>query len=90
MLKLEESYKDIIVDVGGRDTTSQRSALAVADIFIVPFKPRAYDIWTISQVSSLVSEVKAVNRHLIVLAVLTQADASGKDNEEALNILIGS
>lgn len=85
--KLKDSYDDIIVDVGGRDTTSQRSALSVTDVFLIPFKPRAYDIWTISQVSSLILEVSAVNPKLKSIAVLNQTDAIGKDNDTAEQIL---
>lgn len=87
LLKLKDSYDDIIVDVGGRDTTSQRSVLSVADVFLIPFKPRGYDIWTISQVSTLIMEVSAVNPRIKSIAVLSQTDAIGKDNATADEIL---
>jgi len=38
--KLAAKYHDIIIDTGGRDTASQRAALSVADVALVPFKPR--------------------------------------------------
>ena len=38
--RLAKKYQDIIIDTGGRDTTSQRAALSVADLLIVPFVPR--------------------------------------------------
>src|SRR6185312_4138150 len=56
IVRFKQDYDDIIVDVGGRDTTSQRSALTVADVFLIPFKPRSLDIWTIGSVINLVSE----------------------------------
>src|SRR5438477_417175 len=45
-LRLRKKYDDIIIDVGGRDTANQRAALSVADILLVPFKPRSLDVWT--------------------------------------------
>src|SRR4051812_34552240 len=35
-LRLKDKYDDIFIDTGGRDTTSQRAALAIADILLVP------------------------------------------------------
>jgi len=43
-LRLREKYEDIIIDTGGRDTTSQRAALTVADMLLVPFVPRSFDV----------------------------------------------
>ena len=34
-LRLADKYQDIIIDTGGRDTTSQRAALAVSDVLLV-------------------------------------------------------
>lgn len=85
--KMKEDYDDIIIDVGGRDTTSQRSALIVADIFLVPFKPRSLDIWTIGSVKSMISEIKAVNQNLQAFAVINQADFKGSDNNDAQQVL---
>lgn len=85
--KLKEDYDDIIIDVGGRDTTSQRSCLVMANKFILPFRPRSMDIWTIGHVSNLISEIKSVNTHLECYALLNQCDHIGKDNDEAKQIL---
>ena len=85
--KFRNDYDDIIVDVGGRDTTSQRAALAVADRFIIPFKPRSFDVWTIGPLKVLIEEMKAVNPKLVCYAIINQGDAKGIDNEEAKKIL---
>ncbi len=85
--KIGADYDDVIIDVGGRDTTSQRSALSVADVFIVPFKPRSLDIWTMGPLKKMLAEIKAVNPQLKCIAVINQADARGDDNEGAREIL---
>jgi chromosome partitioning protein len=87
ILKMAKDYDDILVDTGGRDTTSQRSALTIADIFLAPFQPRSLDVWTIGKVASLINEIRAVNPKLKAYAVLNRADSLGVDNEGAGEIL---
>lgn len=86
-LKLVDKYDDIIIDVGGRDTTSQRAALVISDIALVPFAPRSFDIWTQSKVERLIEECKTVNSKLKTLTFLNKADVSGNDNVEAAEAL---
>ena len=85
--KLRSDYDDIIIDCGGRDTTSLRAALTVSDVLLVPFQPKSFDIWTISQVCSLVSEAKAINDSLLVYACINCGSSRGSDNDEAQKIL---
>lgn len=85
--KMKTDYDDIIIDVGGRETSSLRAAIAVSDIFLIPFKPRSLDIWTLGDVKSVISEMMQVNTKLQSYTVINQADAKGKDNEDALAIL---
>ena len=85
--KMAKDYDDIIIDVGGRDTTSQRSALTIADIFIIPFQPRSLDIWTLGQVKTLIADVLAINPFLVCIGVINRGDSQGNDNNEALEIL---
>lgn len=85
--KLVNEYEDIIVDVGGVDSTSQRSALVMADVFLIPFKPSSFDIWTVGKVKNLIKEVTSVNRNLRSYAFINQADSSGSDNRDAIEIL---
>lgn len=88
--KLRHDFDDIIIDVGGRDTTSQRSALLIADVLLLPFKPRSFDVWTLGKVKSIISEIKTINKKLICLAVINEADPKGSDNDEAKEILAES
>ena len=38
--RIAPKYDDVIVDAGGRDTVSQRAALVLANVLLVPFVPR--------------------------------------------------
>lgn len=85
--RLASKYDDIVIDTGGRDTTSQRAALTVADVLLVPFVPRSFDVWTLEKVSNLVGEMRAANPNLRAYAFINRADPSGKDNAEAEEVI---
>src|ERR1035438_1605686 len=81
--RLMDKYQDIIIDTGGRDTTSQRAALSVADVLLVPFVPRSFDVWTLEKVGALVDEMRTTNPKLKAFTFLNRADPRGQDNDEA-------
>ena len=85
--QLAPKYDDIVIDVGGRDTGSLRAALTVANVLLIPVQPRTFDIWAVDQVAELVQEAREINDQLRALAVLNAADAQGRDNEEAAQVL---
>lgn len=83
ILKLKSDYDDVVIDAGGRDTASQRAALAISNIFIAPFAPRSFDIWTLEQVTQLVQEMQMANLDLMPYALLNRVDYNEKDIQEA-------
>lgn len=89
VLELSRKYAHIIIDTGGRDTTSQRAALTVSNILLVPFAPRSFDIWTISTVAGMIEEIRTVNPGLITYAFLNHTDpvGQGTENQDAANML---
>ncbi|MGE4371180.1 MAG: AAA family ATPase [Burkholderiaceae bacterium] len=78
-------WDDIIIDVGGRDSTALRAALVLADVLLVPFAPRSYDVWALDDMAALVNEARSVRDGLRCYAVLNQADPGENsiDNSEA-------
>ena len=76
-----------MIDTGGRDTTSQRAAMTVSDIYLVPFVPRSFDVWTLERVVKLIEEMRPANPALRAFAFLNRADASGNDNVGAAEYL---
>ncbi len=89
-LRLVDKYAEIIIDTGGRDTTSQRAALTVADVLLVPFAPRSFDVWTLEKVAELVVDMRAANPGLRAYVFINRADPSGRDNDEAAEVLRGT
>ena len=85
--KLMKNYDDIIIDCGGRDTASLRAALTISDVFLVPFQPKSFDIWTADKVATLVEEATSFNEKLKAYVVINCAGSRGTDNDDAKKIL---
>lgn len=78
--KLEPKFDDIVVDVGGRDSVTLRSALLVAHILVVPFLPSQYDAWGIQRMDEILSDVKTLNPELRTIGILNKVDTNPKIN----------
>lgn len=86
-IRLSDKYETIIIDSGGRDTVSQRAALTVANILLVPFVPRSFDVWTLDKVGHLAEEIRAINPDLKAYTFINRADPQGQDNDDAADVL---
>ncbi|SDM47618.1 chromosome partitioning protein [Catalinimonas alkaloidigena] len=89
VLNQKERYQDIVIDVGGRDTGSQRAALTVADVVLVPFRPKSFDVWTLEKVEALIEEARSFNPTLQAFSFLNDAftNPAVKDNQLAAEAL---
>jgi chromosome partitioning protein len=85
--RMAAKYDDILIDVGGRDTASQRAALAVAETLLLPFPPTSVDLWTAETVVALLKEARPFNPGLRAYAVINKAFARGPDNLETAALL---
>lgn len=82
-----DDFQDVVIDAGGRDSTALRAALVVSNVVLVPFAPRSFDVWALTDMSQLVSEAQAVNPKLRAFAILSMADNTGRDNQDAIHAL---
>lgn len=87
VIRLAPKYDDIVIDVGGRDTTSQRAALVISQVALFPFVSRAVDIWTLSKLNTLLSEVSPFNPNLKAFSFINKSDHSGRTKQDASDIL---
>ncbi|MGI0488571.1 AAA family ATPase [Pantanalinema rosaneae CENA516] len=88
LLRMKDKYEDVVIDVGGRDTAGQRAALSIADVYVVPFLPGSFDVWTLETVAQLVEETRAFNDHFLAYCCINRADPRGSDNAEAAAIAL--
>lgn len=85
--QLRHKYESIFIDLGGRDTSSLRAALTVADVLVVPVLPATFDVWSLDPMQELIQEAREINTELRTIVVLNAADPFGKDNDEAAAII---
>ncbi len=78
-------YDDVVIDVGGQDSSALRAALTLSDVLLVPFQPRSYDVWALAHISQLIEAARSMRDGLRAYAVLNCADPANanKDNAEA-------
>jgi chromosome partitioning protein len=89
VLNMKDRFSDIVIDTGGRDTKSQRSALVVSDVYILPFRPRSFDIWTLYDSIELIEDCRMINPKLKAVGMLNQADfKASSENEETKRLFV--
>ena len=76
-------WDDIIIDVGGRDSSALRAALILTDVLLVPFAPRSFDVWALDDMAALVDEAHSVRDGLRVYAMLNLADPGERSTDNA-------
>lgn len=77
-------WDSIIIDVGGKDSTTLRAALSICDLLVLPFQPRSFDVWALAQMSNILTETWQYREPFPVYAFLNCADpAKSPDNLEA-------
>lgn len=81
--RVKAKYDVVVVDAGARDTTTQRAALSVADLVLLPFPPRGPDLWTLDAVAETIGDIRTINADLRAIVFVNRADAVGDDNAEA-------
>jgi chromosome partitioning protein len=80
----KDKFEDVIIDIGARDSSALRAALMLADVLLVPFQPRSFDVWALSDIASLINEVNEMRDGLRCLAMLNMVDPTNTaDNIEA-------
>ena len=67
------SFDDIVIDTGGRDSKEMRKALLSSDIVIVPTSASALDTKAIEYVIKVIGDAKEFNENLIAYIVINKA-----------------
>lgn len=93
--KQASDFDDVIIDVGGRDSSAFRAALVHCELLYVPTQPRAFEDWALEDLTLLLDQATAARQALKlsplrVLAGLSLADhgSIAADNEDAKKSLM--
>jgi chromosome partitioning protein len=74
--ELARRYQVVVVDAGGRDSREMRSAMAVANLLLVPTKASQADLETLPKVNELIGLARGLNPELKAIAVLSIAPSN--------------
>lgn len=74
-------FGTIIIDAGGRDHPEMRSALLVADIFVIPIKASQYDLATLDDLAVIIEDSLMLNSTIRSHAVLNMAHSNPNVSE---------
>ena len=74
---LLSQYQDVVIDCGGRDSASQRAALTLADVCLIPVAPRSTDRWTLDEVYGLLDQARKFNPKLQAFFFFSRTDFRG-------------
>ena len=85
--RLAKKYDHVVIDIGAQDTSSQRAAMVISDVFLLPCPPRSYDLNTFDRLDEVIGEAKISNPNLKAFSFLNLAYPNNKDNDEAADLL---
>lgn len=83
---LKDKYQDLVIDVGGKDSSILRAALTVTDILLLPVAPESVEIWAIDDILEIITQARAIHEFR-VMAILNRAKPSGRDNDDTITVL---
>ncbi len=73
LLDQEDHYGAVVVDCGGHDSQTMRSAMTAATHCLIPFRPKRRDLKLLPQMNDLVKLIRTVNPDCSFRAVINQA-----------------
>jgi chromosome partitioning protein len=85
--KIAKDYDHVVIDGPPRVTELARSAIAAADIVLIPVQPSPYDVWACDEIIKLVAEASVFKEKLKSVFAINRKIANtaiGRDVSEAL------
>ena len=71
VLDLAKRYEYVIIDAAGRDSMELRTAMMVANVFVMPVRPSQFDLDTVPKMQEIFTDAKLLNPDLKFKAVIT-------------------
>ena len=76
-------YDDVVVDVGAGDGDEMEIALLMAECVVVPVRPTAADVWTMTLVDGRIAAASGRNRGLRAWALINQVSPNPRHTAAA-------
>ncbi|MYA61450.1 MAG: AAA family ATPase [Dehalococcoidia bacterium] len=69
-------YHDVVIDVGAGDSDEMGVALAASDCAVIPVRPTAADVWTMTLMDGRIAEAMSGNPGLAAWALINLASTN--------------
>ncbi|MEI6933910.1 AAA family ATPase, partial [Klebsiella pneumoniae] len=69
---LRGRYDYVVVDAGGFDSEIQRQAMLMANVILIPLRPKRRDLKSLRDIDPIVDSVSSVNDQIKIRAVMNQ------------------
>jgi chromosome partitioning protein len=73
---LAQTYTDLVIDTGGRDSVELRLAALVSELLVIPINPTAFNWWTLEKMDELVGEARLQNSNLRAVVLLNNVPSN--------------
>jgi chromosome partitioning protein len=84
ILDISNRYDHVLIDAGGRDSKELRTAMAAADLLLIPLQASQFDLESMESIWEMVDQVKeTLNPDLRAIAVLSKAPNNPMNTELA-------
>lgn len=78
-------YDYVVIDAGGFDAEIQRQVMQMADVILLPFRPKRRDIKSLRNLDPILDDVRATNPKVRVLAVMNQCPSLPNQAQRIIN-----
>jgi chromosome partitioning protein len=85
--KFNNLYDQVIIDTGGRDSKTFRSACSAADAIIIPLKPTQLDLEATEETIMILEEIRVI-KPLDIFLLLNQSITGSSLSAEILQIMV--
>ena len=70
---LAARYQEVVIDAGGEDSKELRTAMAAADVMVIPTQASQFDLETMDHLNVLIGLARGLNPQLKAYALITRA-----------------
>ncbi len=85
---LAQTYTDLVIDTGGRDSVELRLATLVSELLVIPINPTAFNWWTLEKMDELVGEAKLQNPSLRAAVMLNNVPSNWTQTAAVVGVAI--
>lgn len=82
---VSQRHDFVVIDAGGFDSEIQRQAMQMADIILLPFRPKRRDIKSLRNLDPVLDDVRNTNQKVRIIGVMNQCPSLPNQAQRIIN-----